>query len=287
VKANRPDKYGRGSAAANGAGFVDLSPGDTFDGLEKYLRTRIAEVYENRMLGISASIGSKRNANELAKHMARGEGEEVHKFAAKNIGALFLRGRLGVRHLDKKAMPGQRWVVHFIRVFAPFVFDEEWLLATITLKASGTGGNFYSVEAVDITKDAWSERTPRGAIPEGLNAAPLLDLAPLLAEIIAYYVGDCNRTQPEFVNRDEPFSVERAVELVSTLVLNAATQSCRDTQRVFVCHPELGQSPSPTPVCETRASALKQIMVNTNERSALIIPTLAPKEGTAETPPQP
>lgn len=28
------DKYGRGSAAANGAEFVDLEPGDTFSGLE-------------------------------------------------------------------------------------------------------------------------------------------------------------------------------------------------------------------------------------------------------------
>ena len=27
---NRKDKYGRGSAAANGDGFVDLTPGDTF-----------------------------------------------------------------------------------------------------------------------------------------------------------------------------------------------------------------------------------------------------------------
>jgi len=217
MKRKVPDKYGRGSAAANGAGFVDLAPGDTFDGLEKYLRARIAEVYENRTLGISASIGSKRNANELAKHRAPGESEEVHKFAAKNVGVLFERGQLGIRHFDKKAMPGQRWIVHFIRVFAPFVFDEERMLATITLKENEIGGNFYSVEAVDITKDAWPERTPRGAIPEGLNAAPLLDLASLTENIVAYYVGDCNRTKPEFVNRSEPFTLPRAAELLVTL----------------------------------------------------------------------
>lgn len=31
------DKYGRGSAAANGVEFVDLEPGDTFSGLEAKL----------------------------------------------------------------------------------------------------------------------------------------------------------------------------------------------------------------------------------------------------------
>ena len=31
---SKVDKYGRGSAAANGEGFVDLAPGDTFAALE-------------------------------------------------------------------------------------------------------------------------------------------------------------------------------------------------------------------------------------------------------------
>jgi len=174
-------------------------------------------VYENHALGISASIGSKRNANELAKHLAPGECEEVHKFAAKNIGVMFQRGQLGIRHLDKKAVHGQRWVVRFIRVFTPFVFDEERMLATITLKENEDSRKFYSVEAVDITRDAQPERTPRGAMPEGLNAAPLLDLASLTRKIIAYYVGDCNLTLPEFVNCAEPFSIPRAAELLSTI----------------------------------------------------------------------
>ena len=216
---NRPDKYGRGSAAANGAGFVDLAPGDTFDGLEAQLRARISEVYVNRTLGLSATIGSKRNANELAKHLAPKENEEAHKFAAKNLGLLFEHGVLGIRHLDKKAMPGQRWIVRFIRVFSPFVFAGVRHFATITLKECGQGDSIYSVEAVDITKDADSERTPRGAMSEDLNAAPFLELAPLLERSIAYYVGECNRTFPEFVNRPEPFSVVRAAELLATPVM--------------------------------------------------------------------
>jgi len=211
------DKYGRGSAEVNGAGFVDLEPGDTFAGLEAKLRARIDETYVNHALGISASIGSHRNANELAKHMSPGESEEVHKFAAKNVGAIFERGRLGVRHLDKKAQPGQRWTVTYIRVFAAFVFASERWLATITLKETRQGGNFYSVEAVDIMKDAGSERTPRGAMSKDLNAAPLQNLASFTKSKIAYYVGDVNRTQPSFVGRSEAFSVERAVELLAEM----------------------------------------------------------------------
>ena len=205
------DKYGRGSAAANGAGFVDLAPGDTFDGLEAQLRARISEVYVNQTLGISATIGSKRNANELAKHLAPGENEEMHKFAAKNVGVLFQSGTIGVRHLDKKVFSGQRWPARFIRVFSPFVFAGKRLLATITLKENTQGGKLYSVEAVGITKDAYSERTPRGAMSEDLNAAPFLEHAPLLNEIISYYVGDINRTRPEFVGLHEAFTIQSTV----------------------------------------------------------------------------
>ena len=103
------DKYGRGSAAANGIGFVDLEPGDTFDGL---------------------------------------------------------------------------------------VLDGDRKLATITLKQNQGQHNIYSVEALEINKDAESERTPRGAISEDLNSAPLQNLASQLANKITYYVGDVKRTQP-------------------------------------------------------------------------------------------
>ena len=124
------DKYGRGSAAANGIGFVDLEPGDTFDGL---------------------------------------------------------------------------------------VLDGERKLATITLKQNQGQHNFYSVEALEINEDAESERTPRGAISEDLNSAPLQNLASQLANKITYYVGDVKRTKPSFVASEEPFSVERAAsEILKT-----------------------------------------------------------------------
>ena len=204
------DKYGRGSAAANGIGFVDLEPGDTFDGLEARLRAIKDSVFECRRLGLRASVGSMRNANELAKHLAKGELEEVHKFAAKNLGVLFSRAGVGIRHLDKKADPKARWVVTYVRVFAWFVFDGDRKLATITLKQNQGKHNFYSVEALEINEDAESERTPRGAISEDLNSAPLQNLASQLANKITYYVGDVKRTQPSFIASEEPFSVERA-----------------------------------------------------------------------------
>ena len=211
------DKYGRGSAAANGIGFVDLEPGDTFDGLEARLRAIKDSVFECRRLGLRASVGSMRNANELAKHLAKGEHEEVHKFAAKNLGVLFSRAGVGIRHLDKKANPKVRWVVTYVRVFAWFVFDGERKLATITLKQNQEIHNFYSVEALEINEDADSERTPRGAISKDLNSAPLQSLASHLENKITYYVGDVKRTQPSFVASKEPFSVERAASEILTM----------------------------------------------------------------------
>ena len=90
----RKDKYGRGSAAANGEGFVDLAPGDTFAALEAQLKQRVADRFDNPVLGISASIGSKRNAEATitikpadvglrlyaieALDIMRGERPEVH-----------------------------------------------------------------------------------------------------------------------------------------------------------------------------------------------------------------
>lgn len=208
------DKYGRGSAAANGAEFVDLEPGDTFSGLEAKLRLVQTAIYENRMLGLRASIASRRNANELSKHMAPGEEEEAHKFAAKNVGALFARGVVGIRHFDKKAVAGARWIVTYVRVFSWFVFAGKRKLATITLKENKGLNNFYSVEAVEINEDADSERTPRGAMPEDLNSAPFQNLTSQLADRIAYYVGDVNRTKPTFLARSESFNIETAAKLI-------------------------------------------------------------------------
>ena len=222
---NRKDKYGRGSAAANGDGFVDLAPGDTFAVLEEQLKLRISDRFDNLALGISASIGSKRNANELAKHLAYGEGEEVHKFAAKNVGVLFARGVVGIRHFDKKAVTGQRWVTVYLRVFSAFIFAGQKYLATITLKEmSGESGRIYAVEALEINQDADSEVHLAEQYPKGLNSAPIQNLASQLERRIAYYVGDVNRTRPEFVNLDEPFAIDRCAVLVLEMLQTRLTR---------------------------------------------------------------
>lgn len=203
------DKYGRGSAAINGEEFVDLEPGDTFSGLEAKLRLRLGAVYSNTSLGIDASIVSKRNANELAKHMAIGESEEAHKFAAKNVGILFSRGKVGIRHFDKKAIRDDAPKPVMLRVFSPFWFAGQRMVATITLRAESDGNKLYAIEALEINQDACSERTPRG------ETAPLQNLASSLMNSIAYYVGDVNRTKPEFIGSEEAFTIEGAARKIA------------------------------------------------------------------------
>ena len=197
---------------------MDLAPGDTFAALEDQLKRRIADRFDNAMLGVSASIGSKRNASELAKHLASGEEEEAHKFAAKNVGMLFVRGQLAISHKDKKAVVGQRWITRFVRVFTPFRFAGNTYLATLTLKGVDPGGRIYAVEAVEINQDAKSGSTPRGAMSEDLNSAPFQDLTSQLADMVSYYVGDVNRTCPKFLRRAEPFTVEHMADLLKNLI---------------------------------------------------------------------
>ena len=213
------DKYGRGSAAANGEGFVDLEPGDTFSGVEAKLRLAQTVVYENYVLGITATIASRRNANELAKHMSFGEREEAHKFAAKNVGVLFARGKVGIRHFDKKAIRDDAPKPVILRVFSPFCFANELMIATITLRAERERNKLYAIEAVEINKDTDSERTPRG------ETAPLQNPVSYLAHRISYYVGDVNRTCPVFVASPEMFSLEAAAKRVAQMLDGASIKT--------------------------------------------------------------
>lgn len=177
-----------------------------FSGLEAKLRLVQSVIYENHKLNLKASIASHRNANELSKHMAPGEDEEAHKFAAKNVGVLFSRGGVGIRHFDKKAVRDDAPKSVMLRVFSTFVFVGERIIATITLRQGKDGNKLYAIEALEINKDTDSERTPRG------GTAPSQNLASQIANRIAYYVGDVNRTQPSFVASTESFSVTSASE---------------------------------------------------------------------------
>ena len=222
---NRKDKYGRGSAAANGDGFVDLAPGDTFAALEVLLKRRITDRFDNLALGISASISSKRNASELAKHLASGEEEEIHKFAAKNIGVLFARGKIAISHFDKKAVDETREKPRVLRVFSAFVFSGKPFVATITIKLAGDGLRLYAIEALDLMRDEGLE-VHLAAEPRQFKPTRLL-----LVQRIAYYVGDVNRTHPAFVNLNEPFAIDRCAVLILEMLQALSTHNTNNSQK--------------------------------------------------------
>ena len=227
-------KYGVGSAKLNGEGFVDLERGDTFDGIEDYLKLRVKEEVENTILGISATIGSKGNANELARHTASGEDLESHKFAAKNALMLFKKSKTGMVHHDKKGTGKD-----YIRVFAPFYFNGEIYLATITLRRDKDSDKIYSIESVLTKKDAVSG-VPRGKTAPFQNAASQESgdsprssrrtaqeaQSPVsLEDKISYYLGNVNETEPKFVNSGEKFSQEELIRRI-----RADISALRNTQ---------------------------------------------------------
>ena len=177
----RRDPYGRGSSIANGAGFTDLEPGDTFENLEKAIAARIGEEVQNVALGITARIGSKANASHLMHKMSSfgDEDAEAHKYAAKNVLALFAKARLAISQHDKKGTLND-----YIRAFVPFTFADRTMLATVTLRRDRAGDRLYAVESVETetgSSPRSSRRTAQGA-----------QLPVSLEDRIAYYVGNVN-----------------------------------------------------------------------------------------------
>ena len=193
-------RYGIGSSAANGPDFVDLTPGDTYEMILDAVSDNIDRVSENKTLGISAKIGSKRNAGHLIGKMSAfwDENDEAHKYAVKNLFALFEKSNLGIVHHDKKGGPND-----FIRVFTPFSFGGSQFAATITLRREKSGAKLYTVEAVEIENAEGSPRTSRRTAQGAQPSVSLRDR-------IAYYVGDVNSTNPSFIGKDAdtPFSVD-------------------------------------------------------------------------------
>ena len=103
------------------------------------------------------------------------------------------------------------------------------------------GANFFAVRAVGITKDADSERTPRG------ETAPLQNLTSFLACRIAYYVGDVNRTRPEFIGLSEAFTIQAAV----TRLLAILEDGQQDVQSLCPTVPALAKDTRLHPIrCE-------------------------------------
>ena len=87
--------------------------------------------------------------------------------------------------------------------------------------AAANGEGFVDLApggAFEINKDAGSERTPRGAMSNDLNSAPLQSLTSYWENRIAYYVGEVNRTCPMFVASAEMFSLETAAEKITQML---------------------------------------------------------------------
>ena len=201
--------YGAGSSILNGRGFVDLQPGDTFESVERSIREDVNREVDNSVLGIKAKIGSNTNANHLTQKMSYfgDEDAEAHKYAAKNVLALFAKARLGIVHHDKKGGPKD-----YIRAFAPFYFGGRINLATITLRRDVDGDKLYTVEAVETNAED-SPRSSRQAAQEAQSPVSL-------AQRISYYVGEVKETDPKFIgNKGEiPFSLGTLVEEIKSLL---------------------------------------------------------------------
>ena len=78
------------------------------------------------------------------------------------------------------------------------------------------GANFFAVRFVDITKDADSERTPRGAMSEDLNAAPLQNQTSFQERRLAHFVGYVNWSYPVsgavgVLSNSRPYDDQRVV----------------------------------------------------------------------------
>ena len=104
------------------------------------------------------------------------------------------------------------------RVFSPFVFAGEPLVATITIKPADDGLRLYAIEALDVMRGERLE-VHLAAEPRQFKTTRLL-----LTDRISYYVGDVNRTHPKFVDRDEMFSIGRTVELLERIVQDSCTR---------------------------------------------------------------
>ncbi len=198
-----------GSAKWNGTDFEDLEPGDKFDAIEWRLRSIVGKKATNEATGITASIASMSNANELARHGSIGENEEAHKFAAKNVLELFRRATIAVEHEDKYGHENKTR-----RFFTPFYFMDGVKLAVITVKGFGESNNLYAIESLDIIKDASDGRTSQHITPKDGSSAPLPSMASFIKDKIAYYVGDVNSTKPRFLTKGGEFSVDKLYEQI-------------------------------------------------------------------------
>ncbi len=209
--------------AANGPGFVPLEKGESFDDVVRTLRGRLKKPLRNEALGLSSSIGTVGNAKKLATvNLRGGEDANAHKFAAKNIDALYEVASVAVRHTDKKLVGNKRATGTYVRLFTPFRFDGQTYVAMISQRESQTPG-VHAIEALEVIPTENIKAEEGLAFTSGHGRSSHFDgpaspiHSALTEEKVAYTLGDVNQTHPVYLD-GRPCTPEGLLEDLQEMV---------------------------------------------------------------------
>ena len=199
--------YGLTDEQLNGPDFQPLAKGENLNALEQALRKAKDAPLTNERLGLRSTIGTQKNAAKLSvPNMPGNEDPNAHRYAAKNLPALYAQAEVAVRHADKKLVAQRKAnAPHYIRLFAPFVHDGETYVALISQRdADQQAPGVHAIEALHVIKAedalAFSSRPDRQTVRSRTTNAssesqPDVQSA-LTEEKIAYTLGNVKLTEP-------------------------------------------------------------------------------------------
>ena len=202
----------------NGPGFQPLAPGENLEAIEQALRKAKDRPLENATLGLASTIGTQRNAAKLTvPNRDGGEDPNAHRYAAKNLAALYAQAEVAVRHADKKLVAQRKAnAPHYIRLFAPFVHDGETYVALISQRDSDQQApGVHAIEALRVIKmeDASvyssgpDRQTVRSRQADASSNSQADAQSALTEDKVAYTLGDVKLTDPRRLD-GEPYSPE-------------------------------------------------------------------------------
>ena len=199
--------YGLTDEQLNGPDFQPLAKGEGFDSIAQSLRKNHQKALKNGQLGLSSSVGTKKNADRLAvPNRDGGENPNAHRYAAKNLPVLYAQAEVAVRHADKKLVEQRKAnAPHYIRLFAPFVHDGETYVALISQRdADQQAPGVHAIEALRVIKaedapvyTSGPDREPVRSRQADASSENQPDVqSALTEEKIAYTLGDVKLTDP-------------------------------------------------------------------------------------------
>ncbi len=183
----------------NGTGFQALRQGEGFETIKLDLGKRTKESFVNKTLNVSSTIGSAHNASRLTvANRTGGEDANAHRYAAKNVKALYENARIAVRHLDKNHV-GQRGknAPHYLRLFSPFVYEGNLYVAIISQRdVDNQSPGVHAIEALEVLKaedasafTSWPDRdTVRSSLTDASSRGK--DESRLTEDKIAYTIDE-------------------------------------------------------------------------------------------------